>query len=130
MDKLPCLAAISLAFLSAVPAQGARAAQQATAATADAKETAYMLGIKCYIANGVATGDTRYNADGSQTDQFRASAKKSYDFIWYMGRQIGKSDALIQEDIDSYQAMMPGAFLRDDATFQRVRYECHRIGLM
>jgi len=119
--------ALLVAVLLTVQPHGALAA---TALDDDARQTAYLLGIKCYIANGVATSDARYNADGSHSDQFQANAKKSYDFIWYMGRQIGKSDALIQEDIDSYQTMMPGAFLRDDAIFQRVRYECHRVGLM
>lgn len=98
--------------------------------TGDQQQTAYLLGVKCYVANGVAATDMRYNANGSRSDTFRANAKKSYDFIWYMGRKIGKSEALIQEDIDSYGRMMPPAFLRNDSFFQRTRDECGQVGLM
>lgn len=94
------------------------------------KKNIYMFGIKCYVANGVSATDRRYNADRSRSAAFRAMAEKSYAIIWKMGPVIGKSNALINEDIESYQTMLRDAFLRDDPFFQRVRSECSRIGLM
>ena len=93
------------------------------------QKNSYMFGIKCYVANGVAASDRRYIPDRSG-GEFRAKAQKSYEVIWAMGRAIGNSDALIQEDIDSYQNLLRDRYLHDDAYFQRTQYECGRVGLM
>jgi hypothetical protein len=94
------------------------------------RKNLYLFGIKCYVANAVSITDQRYNRAGANSDTFRAMARKSYDIIWQLGPLIGKSEDLINEDIDSYQKLLSETYLRDDAFFQRVRYECGRIGLM
>ena len=111
-----CIATTAIAAPSAPDAKG--------------QKSAYLLGIKCYIANSVAVSDPRYNADGSQSAKLKAKAKQSYNVIYFMGRALGTSDALIVEDIESYSRLMPPAFLRDDAFFQRTRGECVKLGLM
>jgi len=99
-------------------------------ANPETQKNLYMFGIKCYVANAASMTDQRYNRAGENSATFRAMGKKSYDIIWQLGPQIGKSDDLINEDIDSYQKLLSETYLRDDAFFQRVRYECGRIGLM
>jgi hypothetical protein len=111
-----CMATTAVAASPALDAKG--------------QKSAYLLGIKCYIANGVAVSDPRYNADGSQSAKLKAKAKQSYNVIYFMGRALGTSDALIAEDIESYSRLMPPAFFRDDAFFQRTRGECVKLGLM
>jgi hypothetical protein len=111
-----CLATTAVAASPALDAKG--------------QKSAYLLGIKCYIANSVAVSDPRYNADGSQSAKMTAKAKQSYNVIYFMGRALGTSDALIAEDIESYSRLMPPAFFRDDAFFQRTRGECVKLGLM
>lgn len=108
---------------SAAPAQLGKATPQVQKST-------YMFGLRCYVANAVAASDERYNGDGSRSAQFKANGEKAFNVIWTMGRAIGNSDALIEEDIDSYQNLYRDTFLRDDAFFQRTRYECGRVGLM
>jgi hypothetical protein len=123
----------ALTYLVAMIGIGGMATTTVAAPPAlDAKgqKSAYLLGIKCYIANGVAQSDPRYNADGSQSAKMTAKAKQSYNVIYFMGRALGTSDALIVEDIESYSRLMPPAFLRDDAFFQRTRAECIKLGFM
>ena len=104
----------------------------ATAQTADQDtlQTTYNLSFKCYVANQVASGDSRYNADGSHTDTFARGRDNAYRVIWQLGRALGRSDALIEEDFSSYERMYRARFGRDDAYFQRARSDCQRIGLM
>lgn len=110
---------IATTTIAAPPAPGAKG-----------QKSAYLLGIKCYIANSVAVSDPRYNADGSQSAKLKAKAKQSYNVIYFMGRVLGNSDALITEDIESYSQLMPPVFLRDDAFFQRTQGECVKLVLM
>jgi hypothetical protein len=96
----------------------------------DVQKTTYMLGVKCYVANGVAVSDKRYNPDGSKTAAFRDKASRSYNVIYNVGSTVSYPKALIDEDVESFQRMMPAAFLKDDAYFQRTRAECIKVGLM
>lgn len=113
--------------MALVATAGHAAAVKPTLAT---QKDTYMFGLKCYVANAVSASDTRFNANGSRSVDFRTMGEKSYNVIWTMGRAIGNSDALIQEDIDSYQNLFRDTYLRDDKFFLRVRYECGRVGLM
>lgn len=98
--------------------------------TAQTQKNTYLFGLKCYVANAVASSDPRFNADGSKSDYYKGKAQKSYEVIFYMGHALGTSDDLIREDIESYERLWRATYLKNDAFFQQVTHECAKIGLM
>jgi hypothetical protein len=95
-----------------------------------ANRKAYDLTIRCFVAGAVANSDKRFNPGGANKAALDAGGKRAFDAAYIMGGKLGLSKQHISDDFDAYGRVYQRAFLKDDASFLRMRSDCIKLGLM
>lgn len=115
-------AAIAVMFISACFASSAMAD--------DGTRQAYDAALKCFVANGLVSGDFRDQGKVDQAQLFDAKAHADFDLAVKFGKELGYSNKKINGDFDSAKASELPRMMRDSAYYKTTAATCKALGLM
>ena len=124
--RLLAVALVACAWLGA----GAATADSADDAVSKANSMAYEAAIKCFIADGILTGDEREKGDKAKEATFEAKARQSFETAEKLGDALGYSGTHVNEDFGLAQAREMAKLMYDSAYFKRTAQTCKALGLM
>lgn len=91
---------------------------------------AYDVAIKCFIANGILSGDREDAGDKSGAASYEAKARQSFDVAGKLGAALNYSGSRINQDFGLAQAHELPRLVRDAGYLRRVSAMCRSAGLM
>jgi len=104
---------------------------QPKAAPPPANRMAYEAAIKCFIINGVATGERQRAGDKAKATSHEAAARRSFDLATQLGGRLGLSGTRINQDMSLAQTVELPRFTASDLTYYReVAATCKALGLL
>lgn len=112
---------------SAVAALAGLASAQSPAS---ADQRAYEAALKCFVANGHASGLRTRAGQTSLAAAYDASARTSFDAATRLGRRLGYSGQRIDQDFGIVQARELPQMVTDTAYFRQAVATCRALGLM
>jgi hypothetical protein len=95
-----------------------------------ANELAYEAAMKCFVADGILTGDERERGDKAKEVTFEAKARQSFETAEKLGDVLGYSGTRVNEDFGLAQAREMAKLMYDAAYFKRAAATCKALGLM
>jgi hypothetical protein len=115
----------ALAFSACLAASAAIADDAATRAS----HAAYELAMKCFVANGVARGDSRDAHDETSATAFEKRARESFDIAGALGDKLGYSGNRQSADFGMAQTDLLPKFVMDKAYLRQTENMCKSAGL-
>lgn len=98
-------------------------------AQTDGKHRAYDYALRCFVAGGVAAGETG-DPNGPAAAAIKAHAREAYDAAYKMGAALGYKKAQISADLHSYARAETRRLTTDAAYLATTRQDCAQLGLM
>lgn len=123
------LSAAALALCSCLCADMA-VADSTDDAVARANSMAYESAMKCFVVNGIASGDYQDRHDTHMTGVYEAKARASFDAVLKMGHILGYSNERVSQDFDLAQTRELPRMLKDSAYYRSTAATCKALGLM
>jgi hypothetical protein len=120
-------------FIAAVPALVLGVLAGSAFAEDDATRAnhiAYDAAIKCFIANGILTGDEREKGDRAREAIFEAQARQSFEIAVKLGDALGYSGTRVNEDFGLAQTREMSKLMNNSAYFKSTAATCKALGLM
>lgn len=124
-SKARRLCAAALAFSFCLPATAAHTEDAVTAAN----RTAYGIAMQCFVADGVASGDSEDAGDQAKAVAFDAKAKRSFDAAMNLGDALHYSDTRVNRDMGIAQAAELPRMVKDKAYLKRTLDLCATANL-
>lgn len=122
-----CFAVSAIVLLGANP--GWAMTQQAPARPTP-NENAYAAAMKCFVANGRATGMRQRAGDAAGAARYEASGRSSFDAAMQLGRRLGYPNHRMNQDFDLVQLRELPLMVSDAAYFREAVTMCRSLGLM
>ena len=119
-----CAAMIWAACTTAAPAQTGDLAVQR------ANRMAYEASMKCFVANGVATGEREDAGDREAAARYERTARKSFNTAVKLGEALGYTGTRINQDFGLAQARELPKLATDGAYNRTTATTCRALGLM
>lgn len=121
-------------FLSATVAvalgSGAAWGQTNDSPTQRANKMAYDAAMKCFVANGHASGLQNEAGHPKQAERYTAGARTSFDAAQRLGKSLGYSSQRISDDIQTAQTRELLVMMRNDTYFREAVATCRALKLM
>lgn len=118
------------ALASGMPAESPANAQSTPAAPERAYRLAYDASIKCFVANGRATGMRSRAGDAVGAAAYEAKARRAHAVAINAGTQLGYSPAQIERQFFVAQENELPRMIRDSAYFTQAVADCRALNLM
>ena len=106
------------------------AAQTAPPASVRGNQLAYDATMKCFIANGAASGERGDAGDAEAASRYERAARRSFDLAVQLGGKLGFSGGRINQDFGLAQARELPKLVADPAYNRSVAATCKALGLM
>ncbi|MGA0546826.1 hypothetical protein ACO2Q1_16265 [Brevundimonas sp. VNH65] len=118
-------------FIAAMLAASAFSASVAVAqATPRGNALAYEAALKCFVANGHASGLRARAGEPQRAAAYDLSARQSFDAATRLGQLLGYSNQRISQDFGLVQSRELPAMVADAAYFRQTVATCRALGLM
>jgi hypothetical protein len=108
----------------------AAVADSADDAVARANRMAYETAIKCFIVDGIATGDQRDAGDKAKASAFESKARESFDTATKLGDALGYSGSRVNQDFGLAQAYELPKMIKDSGYYRKAAAVCKALGLL
>jgi hypothetical protein len=108
---------------------GAATADSGDDAVRKANGMAYELALKCFVANGVARGNSRDAHDDASAASFEKRARQSFDIAGALGDKLGYSGNRQTADFSFAQSEFLPKFVMDRKYLERTEETCKSVGL-
>ncbi len=102
----------------------------AAAASASGDQMAYDLALKCFVAEGVASGDSDDAGKRELAAGYEAKAHASFDTAKVLGTNLGYSGNRITHDFRRSQAYELPLMVKDKAYLHQALATCKAAGLL
>jgi hypothetical protein len=97
--------------------------------TTQANRLAYDLAVKCFVANGVARGNSRAAHDEASAAKFEKRARQSFDVAGALGDKLGYSGNRQTADFEMAQSEFLPKFVTNPADLRQIEKTCESVGL-
>jgi hypothetical protein len=94
-----------------------------------ANRMAYDIAMKCFVANGVARGNSRDAGDTAQAAVYEAKARRSFNAASNLGDALKYSDKRVNQDFGLAQTQELPKMVRDGAYLRQTLAICETGGL-
>jgi hypothetical protein len=89
---------------------------------------AYQASIKCFVANGSASGERQDAGDTSNAARYERGARKAFDIAVKLGNALGYSGSRINQDLGLAQSRELPKLVADRAYNAQALNACERMG--
>lgn len=114
-----------VALIALIEVAGAHVAQAAVT-----NREPYDVAIRCFVANGIASGQRQRAGDLAKAAYYESKAKESFGVAYGLGDILKFSRAQIDADFERALKVEAPAMRRDQPYFYRVVAECKAYQLM
>ena len=94
-----------------------------------ANRMAYDIAMKCFVANGVARGNSRDVGDTAQAAAYEAKARRSFNAASNLGDALRYSDKRVDQDFGLAQTQELPKLVKDGAYLRQTLATCESAGL-
>lgn len=91
---------------------------------------AYDAAMKCFVADGIVSGDYDKAGNAAKASEFEAKARTSFDAALKLGQTLGYSNEHIHEDFGLVQARELARMMTDGTYFRNAATTCKALGMM
>ncbi len=116
--------------LSACFGASAATADSAEDAAARANRSAYEIAMKCFVVNGMASGDYQKKHDTEMTALYDNKAHASFNVALKLGYALGYSNDRVSADFDLAQTRELPRLVSDLDYYKSAVASCKAVGLM
>lgn len=102
---------------------------EATASSPDTNRSAYTFAMKCFVANGIARGNSRDAGNAAQANDYEARARESFDVASKLGETLGYSGSRVSQDFGMAQTEEMPKMVRDKPYLSGSLAACKSAGL-
>lgn len=101
-----------------------------SAQTERGNQLAYTAAIRCFVANGAASGEREDAGDAKEAARYERAARRSFDTAVKLGGVLGYSGSRINQDLGLAQAKELPKLVADPAYNRQTMATCRALGLL